>query len=102
MVYGEGFPRVKTRPLGRDGTMLGIDGCSNSRAAGGSAIEKVLFSPFRPRTTHVMLFWVVFPDRPVRGRTEKRHQRVDGAAENGNEIGCSERNLSHVILHAGN
>jgi hypothetical protein len=80
--------------------MLRIDGCNSSRAAGGSAIEKVLFSPFRPRTTHVMLFRVVFSDRPVPGRTEKCHQRAEGAAENGNENGCSEPNLSHVILHA--
>jgi hypothetical protein len=78
----------------------GSDGSANSRAAGGCA--KVFFPPFWSRTAHIVIFRVVSPVRSVPGRTEKRHQRADGAAETGNKNGCSERNLSHVTLHANN
>ena len=60
-------------------------------AAGGSTIEKMLFTPLRPGTAHIMIFGVIFPDRSAPGRTEKSHQSAGGAAEMG-------RKLSHVIL----
>jgi hypothetical protein len=63
------------------------------RATGGCAVEKMLLPPFRPGTAHIVIFGVIFPDRPAPGRTEKRHQSAGSAAEMG-------RKLSHVILHA--
>src|SRR5712664_2888120 len=75
----------------------GNDGSASSRAAGWCA--KVFFPPFWSRTAHIVIFWVVSPVRSVPGRTEKRHQSADAAAQKRNKNGCSERNLSHVILH---
>ena len=62
-----------------------------SRAAGGCAIEKMLFAPFRSGTAHVVIFRPVFPARPVPGWTEKRHHGADDAAQKGNKNGCGER-----------
>jgi hypothetical protein len=70
------------------------------RSFGGCPIKKLLFPAFRPRAAHIVIFGPVFPDRPVPGRTEKRHQRAGGAAGKGNENGCGERKLSHLTLHA--
>src|SRR6266852_559375 len=75
----------------------GSDGSASSRAAGGCA--KLFFPPFGSRTAHIVIFRVVFPDRSVPGRTEKRHQSADAAAQKRNKNRCRERDLSHVILH---
>src|SRR5229473_5431772 len=71
-----------------------------SRAPGRCAIEKVLLAPFRSGTPHIVIFGVVFPARPIPAWVEKRHQRADDAAEMGSKHGCSDRKLSHWILHA--
>src|ERR1700687_5482320 len=72
--------------------------CVDSHAAGGCAIKKVLFAPFRFGGAHIIIFWPVSSDRPI--PTKKRQQRTDGAAEKGNNNGCGERKLSHVTLRA--
>src|SRR6266404_9514716 len=63
---------------------------------------KLFFPPFWSRTAHIVIFRVVSPVRSVPGRTEKRHQSADAAAQKRNKNRCSERNLSHVILHGKN
>jgi hypothetical protein len=66
----------------------------SSRAAGGSAVKKVFFTPFRSGTAHVVLFRPVFPDRSIPGWAQKCHQRSDGAAEKGNQNGRAHRERS--------
>lgn len=69
-------------------------------AAGGCAIEKVLFPPFRSGAAHIVIFRTVFSDRPIphgtQGRAHKPRCRTDGAAEQRNHNGCTERNFWHV------
>src|SRR6266478_6848570 len=60
---------------------------------------KLFFPPFWSRTAHIVIFRVVSPVRSVPGRTEKRHQSADAAAQKRNKNRCSERKLSHVTLH---
>jgi hypothetical protein len=59
----------------------------------------VFFAPFRSGTPHVVSFRAIFPDRPVPGWAQKRHQTADGAAQMRGQNGCVDRQLSHVMLH---
>ena len=54
-------------------------------------MAKVFFAPFRSGTTHVVSFRAIFPDRPVPGWAQKRHQIADGAAQMENQNGCVDR-----------
>ena len=70
----------------------------NSGAAGRCAVANMLFAPFRPRTSHIVIFRLVLPVRPIPGRTEKRQHGTNDLAQEGNKSGYGERNLSHVAL----
>jgi hypothetical protein len=74
--------------------------CTDSGAACGHTMKKVLFAPFRTGTAHIMFFWVIFPGRPVPRWAQKRHQSTDDAAEKGNQNGYGKRRPSHVTLQA--
>jgi hypothetical protein len=60
----------------------------------------VLFPPFRSGTAHVVIFRAIFPDLTIPRWTQKCRNGTDGTAESGNQNGCGERKLSHVMLHA--
>ena len=51
----------------------------------------VFFAPFRSGTPHVVSFRAIFPDRPVPGWAQKRHQIADGAAQMRGQNGCVNR-----------
>jgi hypothetical protein len=78
LICGEGFPGAAIRSKAR---LHGIS--ANSRAARGCRLSKMLFAPFRPGTTHVVLFRAIFTHRPIPGWTQKRHDSAKGAAEQG-------------------
>ena len=91
---GEGFPRgganrFNARLLRR--FLCGL------RAAGGSTIEKVLFTPFRAGTAHIMIFRPVSPGWTVPRWAQKGQRGADGAAQEGNDNGCGERISRHVM-----
>jgi hypothetical protein len=67
------------------------------RLAGGSTIEKVLFTPFRAGTAHIMIFRPVSPGWAVPGWTQKGQHGADGTAQEGNDNGCGERISRHVM-----
>jgi len=69
-----------------------------SRVASRHAMKKLLCVPFGPGTAHVVLFRMIFPDRAVPGRAQKRQERADGAAENSGQNGRYKRKLTHVTL----
>ena len=56
-------------------------GGATSASAGGCAIDRMLFAPFRSGTTHVMILRPVSPHGAVPGRTEKRQQSADRVAD---------------------
>ena len=68
------------------------------RAAGGSTIENVLFTPFRAGTAHIMIFRPISPGRTVPGWAQKGQHRADGVAQKGNDNGCGERISRHVMI----
>jgi hypothetical protein len=68
------------------------------RAAGGSTIEKVLFTPFRSGTAHIMIFRPVSPGRAVPGRPQKGQHRADAAAQKGNDNRCAGQISWHVMI----
>jgi hypothetical protein len=67
------------------------------RAAGGRTIEKVLFTPFRAGTAHIMIFRPVSPGRAVPRWAQKGQHGADGITQAGNDNGCGERISRHVM-----
>jgi hypothetical protein len=70
----------------------------NSGAVSRCAVANMLFAPFRPGTSHIVIFRLVLPMRPIPGRTEKRHHGTNDLAQEGNKSGYGGRNLSHMAL----
>jgi hypothetical protein len=68
-----------------------------SGAAGGCAIEKMLFPPFRPGAAHVVILRPIDLVRPIPGWTKKRQHGADDFAQQGNKNGCGKY---HVTPHA--
>jgi len=68
------------------------------RAAGGSTIEKVLFTPFRAGTAHIMIFRPVSPGWAVPGWAQKGQYSADGAAQERNSNGYGGQISRHVMI----
>jgi hypothetical protein len=68
------------------------------RAAGGSTIEKVLFTPFRAGTAHIMIFRPVSPGWAIPGWTQKGQHGADGTAQEGNDNGGVGQISWHVMI----
>ena len=73
-----------------------------SPSAGRCEIGKMLFAPFRSGTTHIMILGPVSPHRPVPGRTEKRQQGADRAADKADGSQSSMRISTRSCKPVGN
>jgi len=69
-----------------------------SGATGGCAIENVLFPPFRPGTTHVVILRPIDLPRPIPGRTKKRHDGADDFAQEANQNGCDRYHVTSPAM----
>jgi hypothetical protein len=56
--------------------------------------RKCFSPPFRSGTAHIVFLWMVSLDRPIPGRTEKRHHRPDDTAQQRDKDGPVHRECS--------